>query len=60
MDSVPALAIGTYSGDYGFYLFYCNSAWEPLTDTYHQTLDDAKAQAEFEYHGIQSHWQHPA
>ncbi|WP_146575013.1 hypothetical protein [Botrimarina hoheduenensis] len=50
------LAICSYDNDRGFYLFYCDERWEPATDTWHQTLDDAKAQAAFEYSGIEDHW----
>ena len=51
------LAIGRYAGETGYYLFGCNAVWEVVTDTWHPTLDDAKAQAEFEYQGVSSTWQ---
>jgi hypothetical protein len=51
------LAICRYPGEDGFYLFYCDSAWEPVTDTWHETLDDAEQQAEFEYESTQRTWQ---
>lgn len=33
--------------------------WNTVTDTWHQSLDDAKARAEFEYEGITETWQSP-
>ena len=51
-----ALAICQYKKDDGFYLFYCNSSWEAVTDTYHDTIQDAKEQAEFEYSGTENDW----
>jgi hypothetical protein len=50
------VAIGQATDGGGFYLFYCDSDWNALTDTWHQTVDQAKAQAEFEYEGIHSQW----
>jgi hypothetical protein len=54
---VSGLAIGRYSGEEGFYLFYCDSEWNCLTDTYHPTIEKAKAQSEFEYKGVSETWQ---
>jgi hypothetical protein len=51
------LAICQYAGEDCYYLFGCNAAWEGVTDTWHQTLADAKAQAEFEYAGVSATWQ---
>ena len=51
-EEVPAfaaLAIATYDDDPGVYLFYCDEQWRAVTDTLHETLDDAMAQAEFEF-----------
>jgi hypothetical protein len=47
-----ALAIAQYPSDSGFYLFYCNENWEAMTDTYHETLEAAIEQAEFEFHPV--------
>jgi hypothetical protein len=60
IGSAAGLAICQSTDGRGFYLFYCDSAWEEITDTWHQSIDDARAQAEFEYEGISSHWQYPA
>ena len=43
------LAIATYEGQGGFYLFYCDDHWQVVTDTWHQTYEDALAQAAFEF-----------
>lgn len=43
------LAIAIYDDDPGVYLFYCDEQWRAVTDTYHDTLDAAAAQAEFEF-----------
>jgi hypothetical protein len=51
------LAIGQYAGEDGYYLFGCDAGWSPVTDTWHQTVEDAKAQAEFEYAGVSATWQ---
>ena len=40
-----------------FYLFYCDRDWNVVTDTCHQSLDDAKSQAAFEYQGVDDTWE---
>lgn len=55
---VAGLAICKYEADPGYYLFYCDREWNTITDTYHDSLDAAKQQAEFEYTGVSSTWQH--
>jgi hypothetical protein len=37
-------------------LFGCNAEWDSVTDTWHQTLEEAKEQAEFEYEGVSETW----
>jgi len=51
------LAICHHEGEDCFYLFGCDSSWNTVTDTWHQSLDDALAQAEFEYEGVSKTWQ---
>lgn len=52
---VPAgLAICRASNG-GFYLFGCDAAWNPVTDTWHETVD-ARHQAEREHEGISHGW----
>jgi hypothetical protein len=43
----------------GYFLYRCEDDWMPVTDTWHETIDDAKHQAQFEYEGIESTWQLP-
>jgi len=34
----------------------CDDTWKEITDTWHETLQDAVIQAEFEYQGISDCW----
>jgi hypothetical protein len=54
VPSASALAIA--EGEAGIYLLYCDREWEVLADTWHLSVRDAKAQAEFEYDGISKVW----
>ncbi len=54
------LAICRYDGEVGFYLFGCDDRWRSVTDTWHQSIDEAIAQAEFEYEGTAATWQRPS
>ena len=56
MGAMAGLAICQYEGEDAFFLFGCDQEWNSLTDTWHQTLDDAKHQAEFEYEGVSNTW----
>jgi hypothetical protein len=56
MGAMAGLAICQPSGSVGFYLFGCDADWNVVTDTWHQSLDEAKEQAEFEYEGIGKTW----
>lgn len=56
LGTMHGLAICAYDGDQGFYLFGCNEKWESITDTYHDTIEEAVNQAEFEYEGTRNHW----
>ena len=49
-------AICQYENDTGYYLFLCYES-DDLSDTYHETIEDAKEQAELEYEGIASTWE---
>lgn len=44
-----ALRIASYPGDAGYYLLYLDEAGRELTDTYHESMEDALAQAEWEF-----------
>lgn len=50
------LAICQYEREEFFYLFGCDENWKSLSDSWHESLEDAKAQAEFEYEGTSLTW----
>jgi hypothetical protein len=56
VEAASRLAIAHYPDQSGFYLFYCDAAWSVLTDTWHESIDAAVAQAEFEYSGSSNAW----
>jgi hypothetical protein len=56
IEAPKGLAICQYEGDDAYYLFGCTEVWESKSDTWHETLDDAKSQAEFEYAGTAHTW----
>jgi hypothetical protein len=56
MGPMAGLAICQYPGDDAFYLFGCDLEWQSVTDTWHQTVEDAQHQAEFEYQGVSATW----
>ena len=56
LSPFAALAIVTYDNNNGYYLFYLDPDWEEVTDTWHESVERAKHQAEFEYEGITSKW----
>jgi hypothetical protein len=56
MEPARGLAVCQYAGESCYYLFYCNEDWACLTDTWHQTQEDAVQQAEFEYEGVSKNW----
>jgi len=54
------LAICQYAGDSRlFYLFYCDVAWNVVTDTCHLSLQEALDQATFEYAEMATAWKEP-
>jgi hypothetical protein len=53
---VPAALAICGDGEGGFFLFGCDAEWNTVTDTWHQTLDDARDQAEREHPGIRHAW----
>ncbi len=55
-DSSSGLAICRFAEEDSFYLFYCDAEWNAVTDTYHETLEAALEQAEFEYEGVTATW----
>jgi hypothetical protein len=58
--AAAGLAICQYEGEDSFYLFGCDENWQSVTDTWHETLEDARHQAEFEYGGVSRTWICPA
>ena len=50
------LRIVKYPEDQGFYLLYLDAYGQELTDTYHDSLEGAMAQAEFEFQVKPSDW----
>lgn len=43
------LRIVKYAGADGFYLFYCDETGKEMNDTYHDTVEKAMEQAEYEF-----------
>ena len=54
---MAGLAVCQYEGEGGFYLFGCDADWTCITDTWHETLEEALHQAEFEYVGVSKTWE---
>ena len=59
MGPASGLAICQYEGEDSVYLFGCDEDWNSVTDSWHQTLEEAKTQAEFEYEGVNATWRSP-
>jgi hypothetical protein len=55
--NVASLLIAKYDGDDGWYLLYLDAAGNELTDTYHDSVQDAKKQSEFEFDVQDSEWE---
>jgi hypothetical protein len=49
IESIFALAMARYPEDSGLYLFYCDAEWRVMTDTFHDNVASAAAQAEYEF-----------
>jgi len=56
MEPMAGLAICHQASEDAFYLFGCDAEWQSVTDTWHQSIEDAKHQAEFEYAGVSKTW----
>lgn len=50
------LVICRYENEKACYLFYCDARWNVVTDTWHETIEAALKQAEFEYEGVSLTW----
>lgn len=55
-EKLDRLAICKYDGEGGYYLFYCDSNWHVLNDTFHDSLEFAIEQAELEFTGTIDSW----
>jgi hypothetical protein len=56
VTNIAGLAICQYESDAGFYLFGCDSEWNSITDTVHESIEEAKDQAEFEFENTHQTW----
>ena len=50
------LAICRFDEGDACYLFRYHAAMDRYSDTFHESVEDAKHQAEFEYEGVSSTW----
>lgn len=50
------LAIARYPGDVGVYLLYLGPTGDELTDMFHDDVDGALAQAEFDFGVTRAEW----
>lgn len=50
------LAICQHEGEAACFLFGCDPEWNTVTDSWHETLESALKQAEFEYGGVSETW----
>jgi hypothetical protein len=55
-DAPAAVAICVDAASGGYLLFGCDADWHVMTDTWHESLEQACAQAEFEFPGVTSTW----
>ena len=55
MHAPSGLAI-CRDGLQSFFLFHCDEAWRSKADTWHQDVDSARAQAEFEFAYVSLRW----
>lgn len=51
-----AVAVCEDAASGGCFLFGCDADWHVMTDTWHESLEQARAQAEFEFAGVASTW----
>lgn len=54
------LRIVQYDGDPGLYLFYCDPTGKEMTDTYHDSLEGAMSQADWEFNVKPEDWNFPS
>ncbi len=51
------LRIVSYQNDPGYYLLYIDAKGKEITDTYHDTIEAAIKQAEFEFNVKKNEWE---
>ena len=56
MGPARGLAICQYEDEVGYYLFGCDENWKCITDTFHDTIEDAMDQGQREYEGTKEKW----
>ena len=56
MPKPASFQIAQYENDAGFYLFYLNEKNEIMTDTWHETIEEAMDQAEWEFRIDSKNW----
>jgi hypothetical protein len=56
MPRPEELQIVRSEGESAYYLLYCGRDGQPMTDTFHLSLEDAFSQAEFEYAVKRDEW----
>jgi hypothetical protein len=56
LPSPAELHIVKYSGDIGYYLLYLDGSGEEMTDTFHETIQSAMDQAEWEFQVKPNEW----
>lgn len=56
VEDIDKLQIAYYPENAGFYLFYLNEGGEIITDTFHDTIEDAQDQAFYEFTTSQEEW----
>lgn len=52
----PPKSVEIRSDDTGFFLLYLDESGKCFADTWHATLEDAKAQAHFEFKILEDDW----
>lgn len=56
LDPTPKFIAIAGKGE-SYYLMRFNDKWEFITDTWHESLAEARSQAEFEYSGVSGTWE---
>ncbi len=57
LPPASTLKIATYEDTEGFYLLYLDANGNELTDTFHDTIEEAFSQAEWEYNVKPDEWE---